>query len=476
MFCPECGAKNNDDAVFCENCGADISQALKEADDAQNFQPAGRARSAQTPFNAFPEENPDYAYAPTATVARKPVKTSTKIAATVVLAVLIAGFALFQGAKSMTSPEKVAGDYFAAIKSQNWDTVYSYLDVSGSGFLTEKNFVKIQKKADSDQSIANYSVLSEKQKTADDDNSVSSEESGKDGKTMPGGLVEEVTVQYTTHGNASPETKVVSLIKQPEKKWLFFDTWKVSPADYITPEVDVTVPSGMTVSIDDVKLDDKYKDQDGNNSSGAQNSDNSNQNGDTSQKYTLKNIFSGKYTLKVVSPYTEDISKSVDISESNTSFEFNQFTLKKEVLDSVAKQPEEIIKALYASALSGKDYDSVSSYFVPDDGNGSGGFKDGYEQLKNQIASGSNPGFQSIDFSNFNSEAEANGMEINVDTKFDYSYTAINATYDSEFPAQPYNGRDNAQVQMRFRLVNGKWLAESMDNINLSYSNNSSEG
>ena len=483
MFCPECGAKNADDAVFCENCGADISQALKEADDELKKQPEGGVRPAQMKDTAVPPAAPDFTYTPAQTRAKKPVKTSTKVVTAAVLAVLVAGIALFETAKSMTSPQKIAMDYVGAIKDRNWATVYSYLDISGNGFLTEKNFENIQKKTNPLQ-IANYSVLSEK-----DENGVSAKGNGSEKKTTPAsaGLVKEVTIQYTAHGSASPMTEEVTLVKQPEKKWLFFDVWKVSSEGYITPEADVTVPSGMTVYLNDVKLDDKYKAQAGdgsadsqdsngsvqNGSSSSQNSDGSGQNGTEQVKYAVKNIFSGPYTIKVVSPNTEDFQKPVDINTGANSFTFDQFTLKKEVLDSVTKQPEEIIQALYASALAGKDYDSVSSYFAPDAGSGNNNFKDEYEQLKNLIANGTNPGFQKISFSNFDSQAEANGMEINVTTKFDYSYTAVNATYDPAYPAQPFDGNNSAQVQTGFRLVNGKWLVGSMDNIELSYNNNS---
>ena len=26
MFCPECGSKNKDDALFCENCGTSLKR------------------------------------------------------------------------------------------------------------------------------------------------------------------------------------------------------------------------------------------------------------------------------------------------------------------------------------------------------------------------------------------------------------------------------------------------------------------
>ncbi len=53
MFCPECGAPNEDDAVFCGNCGAVLNQeALSDAD----LPPTKIVEGAEPPEDVAPPE------------------------------------------------------------------------------------------------------------------------------------------------------------------------------------------------------------------------------------------------------------------------------------------------------------------------------------------------------------------------------------------------------------------------------------
>lgn len=465
MFCPECGAKNQDDAVFCENCGADISQALAQSEPSQQDQAnidAQQSPVTYTPISSVPQ---DFTYQPAASavaVKRVPMKKRTKVLIAAIFLIIILLAVLFNIGKQLSSPDKIAKDYFKTLSVQDWDKAYSYLDITESDFINKDNFIKTQKKSKDISKIVNYSVVS-------DDTTLSTTD--KTDK-LKNALTETITMQYITQDSTSPQTMEINLIKQPEKKFLFFDTWKVASAGYITPKISITVPQGTTAFLDGVQIADKYKD-----TASADSSDSTNSQDSASQPvtYTVKNIFSGTYTLKVTSKYTEDYTNDITVNGEDSAVNVDSLKLKQEILDTVAKQPEQVLKALYSSALAGKDFDSVKSYFVSNSDTQSN-MESQYGYLQNSIAKDNNGGFKSISFSNFkpevtNSQADSS-MSITVDTQFDYAYTAVDTTYDAAAPAQEYSGNNSGNIEAVFQLEGDKWLISGLSQMALSSSNN----
>ena len=464
MFCPECGSKNADDAVFCENCGANIAAALQQAQ--QEAPQTGTVQgAAQMPRYTSPTGTSPAAPAPGTYVsapkkARKPLKTSTKVTLAAVAAVVVAGIVLFQVGQSQSSPDKVATDYFAALQAQDWNSAYQKLDVGSSEFLTEKNFESVQKQNTKDEKIASYEVSPAK---LTDALTAGSFDKGS------GALTKHVVIQYLMKGSSTPKRQTLSLVKQQGKKWLFFDSWKISTDNLVTSEVNISAPSDVTVSLGDIKLGSKYlvKDKDAD-------EDSDKDDGNALVTYSVKKIFSGNYTVKATSPNIEDYTHSEDIDESDSEITINRsdLKLKQSVLDSVAKQPGDIIKALYTAALAGKDFSSVSSYFVTDRDHQQL-LQDEYSEIKDEIAQGDKGGFKSIDFTSFNPEVDRSSSDMEtivVNTNVKYSYTAQPGTFFISNPA-PYSGSDSSSFQMEFRNDKGKWLVDNMSDVDLSWQN-----
>lgn len=258
MFCPQCGTKNDDDAVFCSNCGADVSQAFSEA---QASQPQQSDAGFSPPVQDSHTAAPTYVYQ-SGTAAVKPgtpMKTSTKITMAIIVVLIVACAALYNVAKQMNSPEKCAQTYFGAIQAKDWAKAYPFLDVTESDFINEANFAKMMEKSVGAQKIVNYSILDEK--TLKSGTSNGTDDQMKD-PLLAGGLTKVITVQYTVQGETEPQTVPVILVKQPQKNFFLFDTWKVSPGGYITPEADITVPYGTTAYLDGVKIPDSAKAED----------------------------------------------------------------------------------------------------------------------------------------------------------------------------------------------------------------------
>lgn len=469
MFCPECGAENEDDAVFCGNCGADISEAFAEAQEVLKGQESpGIGADPVRRKEPVALQPAGYPYRPAAAAAgRKPIPKSVKIVGAVLLVLIAAGVALYNAGLKMTGPEKVASDYFATLRARDWSGAYSYLNVTENEFLNRSNFVKAMQKQDIPK-IVNYSVSSEKSGSNLED------------RNAAGDLSETVFIQYTTQENPTPQTASVVLIKQPGKQYLIFDSWKVSPVDFITPELTVTVPKGATVFLDNTQLGDKYKAEpdpaDASSSLPDPNENGEPSNGtDRTVTYRLTSVFAGKYTLKVTSPYTDDFSKTIATQNEKYGETVDSLKLKDSVLKEVAKMPQKMIQSIYSSALSGANYDSVKSYFVTDTDIQSN-MDTRYEEVVNTISKDTAGGFKSISFSDFDSgvtDAKAGAQTfVTVNTRFNYSYTAADQTYDAAAPAQEFPGTGSGEFNTTYQLVDGKWLISDLDSLTLSYYNN----
>jgi hypothetical protein len=131
---------------------------------------------------------------------------------------------LFIIAFQMTKSEKVAKDYFEALKSQDFETVYSYLDLEDSEYINKDNFVKIQEDSNNFSNIGDYEVVP----------SISSKLKLSSLNTNSEDLI---TIQYNINDLDEPQKLKIHLLKQPEKKFLFFNTWKVDASDYVANHI-----------------------------------------------------------------------------------------------------------------------------------------------------------------------------------------------------------------------------------------------
>lgn len=461
MFCPNCGAENQDDAIFCENCGADVSQAFKEAkaalEEHENAEPVNAEPIIKSPAALEP-----YIYQKTAgRSVRKPLKKSVKITACVVIAVVAAAVVLYNVGLKMCSPQAVAKNFFGAICSSKWDNAYSYLSVSENDFVNKANFVKETKSLDIPK-VLNYSVKSQ----SDNKNNVPAL-TGSNEDTQ---LSKTVTIQYITQNDQTPQTVKIHLIKQGGKKLLFFDEWKVSSSDFVSTNVMINVPKECTAYINNTKISDKYIDKSDTGTS-SDNTGNSTYQQDGTQPYTcykIPSIFSGKYTLKVTSQYTQDYKSEINVNGSNASFDVDNLSLKKSIIEEVAHMSKQAVKDIYAAALAGKSFDSVKSYFDTES-DIQNSAESTYNEILNNVANGNTAGFKSITFSNFNSNvtnySTTGDLSIAVDTQADYSYTYGYPSSSDGKAVHDYTGNNSADITFTFNLCNGKWLISGTNGL-----------
>lgn len=199
MFCPECGNKNADNAVFCDNCGT-------------------RLQSSDMQALSAPAK-------------KEPLSSKDKMLLIEMGVALLSVIIFIIVYNVQYSAKNVAEKYVEAVFDQDWSTVYDTMLVEGSGdFMSKEAFVTAQTISDQGDAVGadvmNVDKLS----------------GGFSSKTY--------CVKYRT-----PEyTDVMELVLR--KSGL---SWKVDTQGYEVKNYIVTVPAGAEVKVDKIKVADSVK-------------------------------------------------------------------------------------------------------------------------------------------------------------------------------------------------------------------------
>ena len=157
MFCPKCGTKNEDDARFCAACGAPLEDNTVQAPAAEQMtapqapestqeaaqQPQMTAQQPQVQAPAAPKQ-------PMSAKQRKSIITGAAVAALVII-FIIAGSVL-------SSPKRIAQNYFKASMEGQWEKAFKYMDLPKGDFITKELLAKTLEDRDA-KDITNYECL-----------------------------------------------------------------------------------------------------------------------------------------------------------------------------------------------------------------------------------------------------------------------------------------------------------------------------
>ena len=317
MFCPECGKKNEEGVNFCEYCGAKIQEPKK----------------VKTPKKD-----------------KKPLKKSTKILIAVISVIVIAIVIFFIICSSKYDPKAVAEGYFLAAAEKDADKLYQYMDVENSDFTSKKVFKKLIE-TDEKTELVNYSVGTV-QKSSD-------------------GLSATVPITYTLKGESSSSTTSVHLVKDKQKKLLFFDNWQVSSDDsMITTDYQITTFKDSTVTLEGVNVDKKYLDK--------------KESTDDYDVYVLPTVFEATYDVTVTLKNGIELKDEINIGsygDSNlTNLEVSDAT--KDAIEKIAPQT---IESLYKSAMEKKAFADIKKDYEYE-GADLSDLEDSYDLFMNSIS------------------------------------------------------------------------------------------
>lgn len=200
MFCPECGSKNEDNAVFCNNCGMRLQEAGVE-----NL--------------SAPEKK------------REPLSSGDKILLAE-LGVAILSVIIFIVVYNMQySGKNTVEKHIKAFFEQDWNTVYDTMYIEEpDDFMSKESFLTAQKiNASGEKEHADISI----------------------NKVSGGFSSQAYYVTYRTKDYSD------SMTVELKRKGL---VWKVNDsADYTVKNYMVSVPSGADVSVDKIDISRKLK-------------------------------------------------------------------------------------------------------------------------------------------------------------------------------------------------------------------------
>lgn len=368
MFCGECGYKNKLDAKFCEECGK--------------------------PLKA--EEKSEIKTTPKKQKERKPMSKQSKIIMIISIIVIILLSIGFIIGKNLTDPKKVATAYFNAATSYDADKLYSYLDIKNSEFTSKKVFKKIverMKKENNPKKITNYKVTKTEKSNS--------------------GLSMYVTISYTIEGKTNDETEQITLTKQKNNKFLFFENWKVSDNSLKTvDDFELSVLKNSKVTLEGIELDKKYIDKEESTSS--------------TDVYQLPAMLPLTYEMKIELPFGFSLEDELNVNTYSNSqtIHFDEDNIPSKEKEKMTEQAKKDLEIIYKGIIENKNFDDIKNNFEGknielDD------LKDEYEDLKDSMSSYTTTSLKNIEFKDMelrNLELDDDGyLTMYLYTKYDYT-------------------------------------------------------
>ena len=390
MFCGECGTKNKKGAQFCENCGAKMETPKKEV---------------------FVKE-------------KKPMTKKNKIITGIVglVAMIVIALCIFLG--SLTSPKNIAEKVFNATVNYDFDTIYKYLNVEDSEFTSKEMFNKVMTSnydIEDKPVIVNYSVG--EPVISDDKMSAT------------------VTITYMMKDKDKSDTFDVKLVKDKNKKWLFFDNWLVNTKGIdVAKNYKIEVAKGSTISVEDIALSSKYL-----------NSEESNENYDV---YVIPSIFKARYEVNITLPIGLQVTSKMNVYDNGSyKYRMSLNDLTNEVKDNLISISKSSLQTLYDGVKEQKSFDDIKSNFEYENGDLTT-LKSDYENLVNSIGTSiklTTITFKEIKISDVNITSE-NKLKLYLKVSYDYS-----VSYESSGETKTHDSNDYDYLYLTFDYVNGNY-------------------
>lgn len=438
MFCPKCGTKNEDDARFCAACGAPLEDNTVQAPAAEQMtapqapestqeaaqQPQMTAQQPQVQAPAAPKQ-------PMSAKQRKSIITGAAVAALVII-FIIAGSVL-------SSPKRIAQNYFKASMEGQWEKAFKYMDLPKGDFITKELLAKTLEDRDA-KDITNYEVV---------------EDEDYDSK-----IAKKFYVTYYTKGNSRSVTSV-ELVRDG-KFMLFWNRYKVSPRDIVSKNVKLTVRATSKLYIDDVEVPDKYIDN-----SEDDKKDNSKSSSEKTKKvYKIDVMFAGEHRIRVTDDIYRDIDKDYQFgSDEGYTYVITTTDIREDVLDARMAAAEQDLKTFFNAAIDNKSFDSVKDMCV-DNAAKLKSIKSAYDKfVSNTYKNGY--GVKSIDFNKFSTQSSSGTTDGCPYVKVSIS-AGVTGT-GAQKSGQTKNFNETTSATFTYMYKDGQWKISAVTLYSIFY-------
>lgn len=408
MYCPECGKKNDDDAVYCEYCGIrmettpdDTATKLntmyikenyidddEEEDELETIlsglsikrDDAKTENTSKQPYKA--KKNKDISLALPKRKKNRKIRFLRHygfIAGQVIICfLLIYSFQLI--GKKTFNPEKYAEDYFESLADTDWNRVYEYLKLPESERLTKSNFIRSVVGTERiDYSNLSINVVSE----------------GKDTAT--------VDISYILADTGAAKTLTLELVKAHETKFLFFDVWKIDATDILAIDTGFQIQEGTQVTLDEETV--QFEE------SNAQ----------------ISYLFAGNHLVEVSMEDMETIKEVIYIPAGNGyQYYVDGLQVRNGIKENVMQMALSSLNDIFTASMNNKGFDEIIDLFANDDTIRQS-MKEKYQEFSKAIYGEDGYGLRDIKFKNMTAvisqTTEESNIILTVEIKGEYDYS-----------------------------------------------------
>ncbi len=411
MYCGECGAKLEKNAVFCGECGAPVKK--------------------EKPTNHKPKENgekEDHSNRQP----RKPMSKKTKIIGIVVIVLVVLLFATYQILSNHFSVKTVAKEYVEALANNDFDQLYDYLKIDGDKtFVSKEIFEEIMD--DSESKIKNFTI---------------GEVTYDEGK-----LSAAVTVHYTEEGSSQEKTDVVYLSKEKDKKLLFFDQWTVDNNidSLVVKDYKIIVPKDSKVVVNDIALEKKYLD--------TKASD------EATDLYRIPQIFAATTTVETTLPNGMEIEEEVTPSKyySSHTVEVSLSNLSDDAVNQLEEQVKTSLTTLYEGLIKKQNFDEIKASFEFEGGNIEN-IQEEYTEVLEDMNNASTA-LKQIEFTSVDIRSvELDEGVLVVNAKANYSYQVEYQDRLNE-QTETHEDKDYSYIKLGYIYQDGSYHLTSIDGL-----------
>lgn len=259
-----------------------------------------------------------------------------------------------------------------------------------------------------------------------------------------------VTINYRLKGMDYDNRYEIPLNKQIDKKYLFFDDWKVGTGNLVCQNFSVYVPDGAKVMVDGIPLDDTYLRE---------------TEEDERQHYVIPQLFFGMHAIHVERPDWGEVDEEISVTYSNEEYYLRNMQLTEDALSRLSQLAVDDMQQIYRAALGGEDFHKIAAIFTPEES-----YRESIAYDYNELVSYMNQSedliFKQINFSEIRASAETDEAIIRIDFNYQMDYSRKSWRSDGWEDGQ-YQG--NGSCYFDFVKEENQWVLQNLGCKELYY-------